>query len=68
MERILAMRFGVLVDGTGQEPLKDGVVIIEDSKITEVGEKLPVPQGARIIDASKRLAMPGARAEVPCIR
>jgi imidazolonepropionase-like amidohydrolase len=59
MVRLVAVKSGLLLDGTGRDPLKDGVVIIEDSKITEVGEKLPMPQGAEIIDASNELVMPG---------
>jgi imidazolonepropionase-like amidohydrolase len=50
---------GTLVDGTGREPIEDAVVIIEGSKIGEIGEKLPIPQGAKVIDASGKTVMPG---------
>ncbi len=59
MEDVIAIRCGTLIDGTGEEPLRDAVVIIEGSKITEVGERLTLPQGAKIIDASGKTVMPG---------
>ena len=58
---IKAIKGGTLIDGTGSEPLKKSVIIVEDSKIIEVGSegKVSIPSGAEIIDAAKQIVMPG---------
>lgn len=51
---------GTLIDGSGGEPLKDAVIIVEDGRITAVGpEGLKEPRGATIIDLSNRTVLPG---------
>ena len=37
----------------------NGSVVIQDGKIVEAGEKVTVPQGARVIDAGGEYVMPG---------
>jgi len=37
----------------------DGDILIRDGKIAEVGPKIAVPQGARVIDAGGQYVMPG---------
>ncbi|MFN7921700.1 MAG: amidohydrolase [Bryobacteraceae bacterium] len=37
----------------------EGAVLVRDGKIAEVGERIMVPQGARIIDAAGQYLMPG---------
>jgi len=59
MGNVVAIKGGTLIDGTGDEPLPGAVVIIEGSNITEVGEKLTIPQGAEVIDAAGKTVMPG---------
>ena len=39
--------------------IKNGAVLIRDGKIVEVGEKVMIPQGAKIIDAGGQYLMPG---------
>jgi imidazolonepropionase-like amidohydrolase len=39
--------------------VKNGSILIRDGKIAEVGEKVMVPAGARIIDAGGQFVMPG---------
>lgn len=58
IERI-AIKCGRLIDATGADPLDDAVLIIENSKIVEIGEDLPLPQRSRIIDATGKTVMPG---------
>src|SRR5581483_6059391 len=36
-----------------------GSILIRDGKIAEVGEKVMVPQGATVIDASNQFVIPG---------
>jgi imidazolonepropionase-like amidohydrolase len=58
---VKAIKGGTLIDGTGNEPLKNSMVIIEDSKIIEVGQvgQVRIPSGAEVIDAGGRVLMPG---------
>ena len=39
--------------------LKNGSILIRDGKIAEVGEKVAVPAGAKVIDAGGQFVMPG---------
>ncbi|MBS7648618.1 MAG: amidohydrolase family protein [Candidatus Bathyarchaeia archaeon] len=59
--KIKAIIGGVCIDGTGAEPIKDSVIVIEDSMIREVGRlgDVQIPSGAEIIDAKHRVIMPG---------
>lgn len=54
---------GMLLDGTGRQPIKDSIVIIEGNKITKVGKKgeVDLPQGGDVefIDAGGKTTMPG---------
>ena len=34
----IAFRGGLVIDGTGAEPIKNGLVLVEDGKIAYVGE------------------------------
>jgi imidazolonepropionase-like amidohydrolase len=55
----IAIKCGRLIDATGNPLLHDAVIIIENSKIVEVGENLRLPQGVKIIDATSKTVMPG---------
>jgi imidazolonepropionase-like amidohydrolase len=52
---------GVLVDGTGGDPVADAGVVVEDGRITAVGpaEDLSVPDGGEEIDVGGQTIMPG---------
>jgi len=41
------------------EPITDGVILIEDGKIADIGTGIEIPDGAVIIDAGKNVVMPG---------
>jgi imidazolonepropionase-like amidohydrolase len=58
---ILAITNGMLVDGTGADPIPDGVVVIQDQRILAAGPagQVAVPAGAEIIDAAGGTIMPG---------
>ena len=43
---------------TGTE-YADGVVLMDNGKIIEIGLDIPIPQGTQIIDAQGRLVLPG---------
>jgi imidazolonepropionase-like amidohydrolase len=54
----VAITGGQVVPITGA-PIADGTVLIADGKITAVGSNLPIPDGARVIDASGGWVLPG---------
>jgi imidazolonepropionase-like amidohydrolase len=60
---IKVIQGGTLIDGTGKPPVKDSVVVVEGSKITDVSRKgeVKVPEAERIevIEAEGKTVMPG---------
>jgi imidazolonepropionase-like amidohydrolase len=50
-----------LVDGTGREPVRDGVVLIDEGRITAVGPRseVQVPRDAEVLDWTGSTALPG---------
>jgi len=57
----LAIVNGTVIDGTGNAPLKNAVIVIEDDRIAAIGAagKVSVPQGAEVIDAKGKFLIPG---------
>jgi imidazolonepropionase-like amidohydrolase len=62
-KKILVIKGGNLIDGTGAKPLKDAVILVEGTRITAVGKKGEVDIPKKIkkteIDASGKTVMPG---------
>jgi imidazolonepropionase-like amidohydrolase len=52
---------GTLIDGTGADPIKDAVVIIQGERIVAVGPRsaIEIPEGAQIIDVQGATILPG---------
>src|SRR5262249_4512507 len=50
-----------IVDGTGKPPIADGVVIVRDGRIAEVGARsaVAVPAGVSTVDVAGRTIVPG---------
>lgn len=50
-----------LIDGTGRTPIKDSAIVIQGTRISEVGErdKMKIPRGAQLIDARGMYLVPG---------
>ena len=50
-----------IIDGTGAEPIHDGVLVIHQGRIVDVGNKTDVniPEGALVNDVSGKTIMPG---------
>ena len=45
----------------GDKPfLDDAAVIIEDGKIAAVGQGIPIPQDAKVIDGTGKVVTPGS--------
>ncbi len=58
-EKTLLIKGGKLIDGTGNEPVDNSAILIQNSKIIEVSDKITAPQNAKVIDASGKIVMPG---------
>lgn len=52
---------GMLIDGTGTDPVQDSVLVIRDNRIEAIGNcgQVEIPEGAQIIDATGKTVMPG---------
>ncbi len=57
----VALRAALLINGTGAEPIRDGVVVVKDDKIIAVGRfgNVSIPAGAPVIDLGNSPLMPG---------
>ena len=56
-----AIRCGMLFDGTGADPIRDTVVLVNDGRITAVGPAATtaIPVDAEVVDLRDRFVMPG---------
>lgn len=52
---------GVLIDGTGRDPVRHGVVVIDGGRVVAAGPEsvVTVPRDARIVDVAGRTVLPG---------
>lgn len=55
----IAITGGQVYTLTGDTPLENATVVIEDGRIRGVGPDVDVPEGARVFDASGRVVTPG---------
>lgn len=57
----IALVGGLLIDGTGGEPVSDSIVLIQGDRIQAVGTigRLPIPQDYRIVSTEGMTVMPG---------
>ena len=60
-EPAIAITGGTLIDGSGNTPLKNAVVIMRGDSIVAVGRigKIQIPAGAQVIDARGMVVAPG---------
>jgi imidazolonepropionase-like amidohydrolase len=58
-EKMIVIRAGTLIDGTGAAPVKNAVILVRGDRIVEVGVHTAVPGGADVIDLSARTVLPG---------
>ncbi len=61
VDPVMAIVHGTLIDGTGGEPVKNAVVLIQGQRIVAVGtaEAISIPHDAQIVDASGCSVLPG---------
>jgi len=55
---IIAIKAGKILTISG-DPVTDGVILVENGRIAEIGTEIEVPENASIIDASQKVVMPG---------
>jgi imidazolonepropionase-like amidohydrolase len=55
----VAIRAARLIDGRGGAPLLNPVIIVDSTRITAVGARLPIPPGTRVIDLGNATLLPG---------
>jgi imidazolonepropionase-like amidohydrolase len=55
----LVLKAARLIDGRGVRPLMPAMVRVEGDRIVEVGERLAVPPGARVLDLGGATLLPG---------
>jgi imidazolonepropionase-like amidohydrolase len=60
-EQLLVVTNGMIIDGTGSEPIANGGVVIQGNHIVAVGpaSALAIPAGAEVIDVGGGTIMPG---------
>ena len=56
---ITAIKAARLFDGTSDSTIADAVVLVQGSRITAKGSRLPVPAGAQVIDLGDATILPG---------
>ncbi len=55
---VIAVKAGTIYPVTSV-PIRNGIILILDGKITAVGKDLEIPQGAEVIDATDKVVIPG---------
>ena len=55
----VALRAGLLIDGESAQPIRNAVVLIENTTIVAVGTDIAIPAGATIIDLGSATLLPG---------
>ncbi|MEP6900215.1 MAG: amidohydrolase, partial [Actinomycetota bacterium] len=58
---VLAITNANVIDGTGNAPLKDAVIVIENGRITSIGARssVKIPKSAKTFDAQGKYVVPG---------
>ncbi len=55
---VTAIKAGKILTMSGS-PITDGIILIKDGKITDIGTGIEIPEKASVIDAGKNIVMPG---------
>ncbi|MDP6120665.1 MAG: amidohydrolase, partial [Rhodospirillales bacterium] len=58
---VSAILGGPLIDGTGRDPVANGIVIVDGGRIVAAGaaDAIALPKGVRVYDAAGRAILPG---------
>ena len=55
----LALTGGTVITATGEAPIRDAMVLVDDGRITKISVSATVPSGYRHIDVSGKWITPG---------
>ncbi|MGE0875580.1 MAG: amidohydrolase family protein [Burkholderiales bacterium] len=55
----IAITGGMLIDGSGRDPVKNATVLVENGRIAAAGASVKVPKDAQVLDAAGRTVLPG---------
>ncbi len=57
----LVIAGGTLIDGTGNPPLENAVIVVEGERLKSVGKRgeVAIPKGSRVIDVKGKTILPG---------
>src|SRR4051794_1674195 len=60
-EKATVLHVDLLIDGTGREPIRDAVIVIEGARVKSVGRRgeVTAPSGARVVNGKGLTALPG---------
>ncbi|MEO6588419.1 MAG: amidohydrolase family protein [Pyrinomonadaceae bacterium] len=56
---VVVLKAAQIIDGTGAEPIKNGLIVVTDNRITAIGANIKIPSGARVIDLGNATLLPG---------
>jgi imidazolonepropionase-like amidohydrolase len=59
MMSLFAIINATIIDGTGNDPVERGTILLEDDRIIAVGRQVNVPREATVLDANGWNALPG---------
>ncbi|MBI3448984.1 MAG: amidohydrolase family protein, partial [Acidobacteria bacterium] len=61
MAALVVLKGATLIDGTGEPPRPNAVVVVEEGRIVRVGDatSFPIPEGAEVKDLTGRFLIPG---------
>lgn len=55
----IAFKGGLLIDGTGNEPIENSLVVVEDEKIKYAGKEIDIGLYCEVIDMAGQTIIPG---------
>lgn len=57
--QVTAIKAGLLVDPAAGKATPNQVILVENGRVTKIGESLAIPTGAKVIDLSTQAVLPG---------
>jgi hypothetical protein len=58
-DKVLVLKGGTLIDGTGRPPIQNATIIIRGNRVDSVGQGGDIPADAEVIDIAGKTVLPG---------
>ena len=58
-DELIVLKAARMFDGKSNSLVQNGVIVVKDDKIVDVGSNLPIPSGARVVDLGDTTLCPG---------